>query len=89
MISAAMRHQPCGSLLAPDLQTGFVDMTESPMLASQFRPVAQFWLERYLDTVEVSGSSPDGPTIRFNHLRQPTLLPGSFMVPKRAQNLSS
>ena len=26
------------------------------------RPVAQFWLERYLDTVEVSGSSPLGPT---------------------------
>ena len=27
------------------------------------RPVAQFWLERYLDTVEVGGSSPLGPTI--------------------------
>ena len=69
MISAAMRHQRCRSLLAPDPQTGFVDMIESPVLASQFRPVAQFWLERYLDTVEVSGSSPDGPTIVLNHLR--------------------
>ena len=68
MISAAMRHQRCRSLLAPDPQTGFVDMIESPVLASQFRPVAQFWLERYLDTVEVSGSSPDGPTSIVNHL---------------------
>ena len=53
-----MRHQPCRSLLAPDPQTGFVDMTESPVLASQFRPVAQFWLERYLDTVGVMGGRP-------------------------------
>ena len=44
-------------------------MAESPVLASQFRPVAQFWLERYLDTVEVSGSSPLGPTIIIKALR--------------------
>ena len=43
-------------------QPGFVDMAKRPVLASQFRPVAQSWLERYLDTVEVSGSSPLGPT---------------------------
>ncbi len=28
------------------------------------------WLERYLDTVEVNGSSPFGPTNVFNHLRR-------------------
>src|SRR5262252_8396332 len=27
------------------------------------------WLERFLDTEEVDGSSPFGPTIVFNHLR--------------------
>ena len=36
---------------------------------SNSRPVAQFWLERYLDTVEVSGSSPLGPTIQNTYLQ--------------------
>ena len=59
-------------------------MAESPVLASQFRPVAQFWLERYLDTVEVSGSSPDGPTTSpffFNDFRDPHFAARAFEGP--------
>jgi hypothetical protein len=59
---------------------------KTPILAScapKGQPVAQspeeqffqarssVWLERYLDTVEVSGSSPLGPTISFLEVSKP------------------
>ena len=37
-------------------------------LAKSFQARSSVWLERYLDTVEVNGSSPFGPTICFNNL---------------------
>ena len=38
-------------------------------LVKSFQARSSVWLERYLDTVEVNGSSPFGPTNIFNNLR--------------------
>ena len=43
-------------------------------LAKSFQARSSVWLERYLDTVEVNGSSPFGPTISIAYKRQATTL---------------